>query len=100
MGTGKLFNFGIWILTLGLDFYSCQSKADITLRIKGAVTVPIRTSLFFSDGLAEPVSILSRTLPNGFKAEGYKMVAKSNPTDHNMGLLSKIWLLTLMTTAG
>tara|TARA_R110000868_G_scaffold410920_1_gene700911 strand:- start:55079 stop:56068 length:990 start_codon:yes stop_codon:yes gene_type:complete len=84
VGTGRLFIFTLFIL-IGLGFYSCKPKADNTPRLKDTVTVPVKSSLFLSEGLAEPVSVVTRTLSDGTKAECYKIVVKSIPSDHNMG---------------
>lgn len=47
--------------------------------------VKVQSANFISDGLAEPISVVSRTLSNGSTVECYKIVARGIPTDHNMG---------------
>lgn len=47
--------------------------------------IDVDTKNFLTGGLVEPISIVSRTLSNGEKADCYKIVTKSTPTDHQMG---------------
>ena len=61
---------------------SCNSN-EVEMDVSGTV-VKVQSN-FISDALAEPISIVSRTLCNGFTVECYKIVAKGIPADHNMG---------------
>ena len=62
-------------------FLSCKNSAQIN----NEVTVKVDSSLFLQDGLAEPITIVSRTLSDGSTEDCYKIVVKGIPTDHKMG---------------
>ncbi len=51
---------------------------------KGTV-IDVDATKFLSAGLAEPISVVTRTLANGASANCYKIVTKSTPSDHNQG---------------
>lgn len=50
-----------------------------------AIVIKVDAANFLSAGLAEPISIVSRTLSNGSTVDCYKIVSKNTPTDHAMG---------------
>ncbi len=47
--------------------------------------VKVISSNFLTGGLAEPISVVSRTLSTGTTADCFKIVTKSTPTDHIQG---------------
>jgi len=47
--------------------------------------IKVLSSNFLTGGLAEPITIVSRSLSNGTTADCYKIVTKSTPTDHAQG---------------
>jgi hypothetical protein len=49
------------------------------------VTVAVDPTLFIAEGLAEPITKVTRTLSNGTSAECYKIVTKNTPTEHAVG---------------
>lgn len=49
------------------------------------VIVDVDKNLFLSGGLAEPITIVSRTLSDGSTADCYKIVVNNTPSDHTMG---------------
>lgn len=82
----KYFQFPVLALfaLIGV-FSSCNSDDDSTDVASDLVTIPVNSSLFLADGLAEPITIVSRTLSDGTTADCYKIVVKGIPTDHTMG---------------
>ena len=65
---------------------SCDKEDDTTTpTTPGDTIVNVLSSHFLSGGLAEPISIVSKTLSNGTTADCYKIVTKSTPPDHDMG---------------
>ncbi|MFP5041492.1 YHYH protein [Parasediminibacterium sp. JCM 36343] len=64
-------------------FISCKKSSSSASTNQTVINVD--KSKFLSVGLAESISIVSRTLSNGTTADCYKIVTKSTPTDHNMG---------------
>jgi hypothetical protein len=62
---------------------SCSKNNQIV--DKNAITKKVESSYFLNAGLAEPISIVSRTLSNGSTVDCYKIVSKSTPSDHAMG---------------
>lgn len=50
-----------------------------------AQVVKVEAANFITAGLAEPITIVSRTLSNGSTADCFKIVTKSTPTDHAQG---------------
>ena len=64
---------------------SCGDEEDSTTPTNNETVVKVLSSNFLSGGLAEPITIVSRTLSNGTTADCYKIVTKSTPSDHNMG---------------
>jgi hypothetical protein len=83
--TNKILVFGIGVFL----FISCK-KNDSTSTTPASTdttgtVINVDASKFLSDGLAEPISIVSRTLSTGTTADCYKIVTKSSPTDHTMG---------------
>lgn len=77
--TSKSFVF----IALMCTFVSC-SENTITPTSNDTV-VKVLASNFIADGLAEPITTVTRTLSNGTSAETFKIVTKSTPTDHSQG---------------
>ena len=77
----------IAVLSLVLiSFSACKSKKSNTKNTTDdKVTISVKSENFIPNGLAEPISIVSRTLSDGSTADCYKIVSTSTPTDHNMG---------------
>ena len=82
----KYFQFPVLALfaLIGV-FSSCNNDDDSTDVASDLVTIPVNSSFFLADGLAEPITIVSRTLSDGTTADCYKIVVKGIPTDHTMG---------------
>ncbi|TXF90325.1 YHYH protein [Neolewinella aurantiaca] len=66
------------------SFFACTSGTP-TAVIDGEVTIEVDPALFLKASLVEPVSTVACTLSDGTKAECYKIVSASNPSDHQMG---------------
>lgn len=81
MNKSKLMILGINLLTMSCTTLSC-SKDTTTPAVS---IVAVDKAKFLSGGLAEPITIVSRTLSDGTTADCYKIVVKSIPTDHAMG---------------
>jgi YHYH protein len=64
---------------------SCGDDDETTTPTSNETVIKVLSSNFLSGGLAEPITIVSRTLSNGTTADCYKIVTKSTPPDHNMG---------------
>lgn len=62
---------------------SCEKNSQIV--DDTAIVKKVESSNFLTTGLAEPISIVSRTLSNGQTVDCYKIVTKSTPSDHEMG---------------
>ena len=65
---------------------ACSSSDDGTN--SGTIdesVIPVDISYFIEEGLAEPITIVSRTMSDGTTADCYKIVVKGVPTDHAMG---------------
>jgi hypothetical protein len=69
------------VTSLSLIF-SCKETEEV---IPSGKIVDVNSSYFLSGGLAEPISVVSKTLSNGKTVDCYKIVTKSTPTDHNQG---------------
>lgn len=70
--------------TLVLTLIASCGSSDPAPTSTGTV-IKVDAANFLSAGLAEPISIVSRTLSNGATADCYKIVSKSTPTDHTQG---------------
>ncbi|PNW30295.1 YHYH protein [Formosa algae] len=80
----------IKILILGILLVSisaCKNKVSSTKDTSeiAEVTIPVKSENFIAEGLAEPITVVSRTLSDGTTADCYKIVTKGTPTDHDMG---------------
>lgn len=62
---------------------SCKNNSTTTT--SNTTVVPVNKDLFLKGGLAEAITIESRTLSDGTTADCYKIVVTSTPTDHDMG---------------
>lgn len=72
-------------ILLGI-FNSCskdESSSETTTN--EAVVINVSSTNFLSDGLREPITIVSKTLSDGTTADCYKIVTTSLATDHTMG---------------
>lgn len=76
-------------LALIIATVSCRKDETTIIIIETPDTsqtvVKVLSGNFLSGGLAEPISIVSRTLSNGTTADCFKIVTKSTPTDHAQG---------------
>jgi hypothetical protein len=80
----------ILVCAIGVFLFISCKKNDSTSTTPASTdttgtVINVDASKFLSDGLAEPISIVSRTLSTGTTADCYKIVTKSSPTDHTMG---------------
>ncbi len=71
------------VILLAINVESC-SKSTQTIDTSASV-IKVESANFLSGGLAEPISIVSRTLSNGSTVECFKIVSTSTPSDHTMG---------------
>jgi hypothetical protein len=78
-------NLAIVALTCVLASCSKEKETITTAPTSNETVIKVLSSNFLSGGLAEPISIVSRTLSNGTTADCYKIVSKSTPPDHDMG---------------
>ncbi len=74
---------GIAIAAIGL--IACSGDDNGTEAPTYNVIVDVDKTLFLSGGLAEPITVVSRTLSDGSTADCYKIVVNNTPTDHTMG---------------
>lgn len=63
----------------------CSKDDETTTPTTNETIIKVDATKFLSGGLAESVSIVSKTLSNGTTADCYKIVTKSTPPDHDMG---------------
>ncbi|MCG1036758.1 YHYH protein [Polaribacter sargassicola] len=82
----KKYQLTILITLLIATITSCKSGSASSKQIsEDKVIVPVKKENFLPAGLAEPISVVSRTLSDGTKADCYKIVVTATPTDHEMG---------------
>ncbi|WP_405605062.1 YHYH protein [Polaribacter sp. Asnod1-A03] len=79
----KQFFKPIAAVLLILVFASCKTNTKSTTNDE--IIIPVKKENFLAAGLAEPISVVSRTLSNGSTADCYKIVVTATPTDHEMG---------------
>ncbi len=75
-------------LALICSMVSCrkdEAATNTTAATQDSIVIKVLAGNFLSGGLAEPISIVTRTLSNGSTAECFKIVTKSTPTDHVQG---------------
>lgn len=76
-------------ITLGLVMaftMGCKSnKTNKNATTEDNVTISVKSDHFLPGGLAEPISIVKRTLSDGSTGDCYKIVVTATPTDHDMG---------------
>lgn len=65
-------------------FIGCNDS-DTAAPITNETVIKVDATKFLSGGLAEPISIVSKTLSTGETVDCYKIVTKSTPPDHTMG---------------
>ena len=80
----------IKILTLGIllvGFSACKNKVSSLKHTSETdeVTISVKSENFITEGLAEPITIVSRELSDGTTGDCYKIVTKATPTEHEMG---------------
>ncbi|MCG9792928.1 YHYH protein [Flavobacterium algicola] len=79
----KIITIGFCILATSLLTFSCKNTTTAAPQDK--LVIPVDKAKFLNGGLAEPITIETRTLSDGSSADCYKIVVKSTPTDHAMG---------------
>jgi len=82
----QLKNSLIVILTLAITLNSCGKEEELSSSDSSdELSISVDSSLFLSAGLAESITIETRTLSDGSEAECYKIVVNGIPSDHSMG---------------
>ena len=71
------------LFILAFLFFSCKEEEETIT--PDAVTIQVDANLFLTNGLSEPITIVSKTLSDGSTADCYKIVTKGIPSDHQMG---------------
>jgi hypothetical protein len=61
------------------------SKSNSASTTQDAVTIEVNPTYFLQAGLAESITKVSKTLPNGTTVECYKIVSNNTPSDHTQG---------------
>ena len=64
---------------------ACNKDDTTTTTTTTDTVIKVESAKFLTGGLAEPITIVSRTLSNGTTADCYKIVTKNTPPDHTMG---------------
>ena len=80
--TLSIFGTALFFTLLNLNACSNNPKSVV---VKDDVEISVNKTLFLTDGLASPITIVSKELSDGTMADCYKIVVKSIPTDHKMG---------------
>ncbi|NOS93335.1 MAG: YHYH protein [Cyclobacteriaceae bacterium] len=72
---------------IGIVVVACNSDSvtPTTDTNFNGIIIDVDATQFLSSGLAEPISMVTRTLANGTSAKCYKIVTKSTPSDHVQG---------------
>ena len=78
----KLLTLILFLVGLSACTSNSESKKKIT---QDKVTIAVNSNYFLPGGLAEPITIVTRTLSDGSTADCYKIIATNTPTDHTMG---------------
>ncbi len=78
-------NLKILALASFIYLMSACSKYDDVALASSDIVINVDKTKFLAAGLSEPITIVSKTLSTGATVDCYKIVAKSTPTDHNMG---------------
>lgn len=76
--------FKIILIQFSIILLASCNKDTASTDTTGTV-VKVDSAKFLSGGLAEPITIVSKTLSTGATADCYKIVTKSTPPDHDMG---------------
>ncbi|AWV97301.1 YHYH protein [Arcticibacterium luteifluviistationis] len=84
MNKAKLF-LGLGLLAFSLNSCDENDEEELTPGGDEEVSISVESANFISGGLAEAITIESRTLSDGTTADCYKIVVTSTPTDHEMG---------------
>ena len=71
------------LFILAFLFFSCKEEEETIT--PDAVTIQVDANLFLTNGVSEPITIVSKTLSDGSTADCYKIVTKGIPSDHQMG---------------
>ncbi|QDO93164.1 YHYH protein [Formosa sediminum] len=82
----KINKFILLIIVL-IGFTTCKKKESNHAKNSetAEVIIPVKSENFIAEGLAEPITIVSRTLSDGTTADCFKIVTTATPTDHEMG---------------
>jgi hypothetical protein len=80
----KLEKLAVLMIVL-LGTFGCSKDSENAVDTSVGTIVKVNSDNFITAGLAEPISIVSKTLSNGTTADCYKIVSKGTPTDHSMG---------------
>jgi hypothetical protein len=80
----KYTNF-LFAALLFLFVASCNEDEDTPATTTDETVINVLSSNFLEGGLAEPISIVSKTISTGATVDCYKIVTKSTPPDHDMG---------------
>lgn len=73
------------LMVVLLGTFGCSKDSENVVDTSVGTIVKVNADNFIASGLAEPISIVSKTLSNGTTADCYKIVSKGTPTDHPMG---------------
>lgn len=73
----------LFLIITAISFMSC-SKSTQTVDTT-AIVMKVESANFLTEGLSEPITVVSRTMSNGSTVDCYKIVSKSTPPDHAMG---------------
>jgi hypothetical protein len=73
------------LIVVILGTFGCSKDSENAVDTSVGTIVKVKSVNFIAAGLAEPISIVSKTLSNGTTADCFKIVSKGTPTDHPMG---------------
>ena len=73
------------LMVMLLSAFACSKDNQNEIDTSVGTIVKVNSDNFLPAGLAESISIVSKTLSNGTTADCYKIVSKGTPTDHPMG---------------
>lgn len=73
------------LMVVLLGTFGCSNDSENAVDTSVGTIVKVNSDYFIAAGLAEPISVVSKTLSNGTTVNCYKIVSKGTPTDHQMG---------------
>jgi YHYH protein len=73
------------LIVIVLGIFGCSNDSQDEIDTSVGTIVKVNSENFIAAGLAEPISVVSKTLSNGTTADCYKIVSKGTPADHSMG---------------